>query len=69
MTNAQKEELFERTTIYKAVFRLSAPTIISSLVMIVYNLADTYYVGLLNSSVQNIVVQLSRQKSKLFIMN
>lgn len=59
MTNAQKEELFERTTIYKAVFRLSAPTIISSLVMIVYNLADTYYVGLLNSSVQNASIALS----------
>ena len=32
---------------------MAAPTILSSLVMVIYNLADTYFVGMLNNPVQN----------------
>lgn len=38
---------------------LAVPTIISSLVMVIYNLADTYFVGILNDSVQNSAVTLA----------
>lgn len=38
---------------------LSVPTIISSLVMVIYNLADTYFVGMLNNPVQNAAVTLA----------
>lgn len=54
-----KTELFERTPIPKAVMTLAVPTIISSLVMVIYNLADTYFVGLLNDSIQNSAVTLA----------
>lgn len=54
-----KEDLFERTSIPKAVAQLSVPTIIGSLVMMLYNLADTYFVGMLDDPVQNAAVTLA----------
>jgi putative MATE family efflux protein len=38
-------ELFEKAPINKAVWKLALPTMISMIVMIVYNLADTYFIG------------------------
>lgn len=55
----QKTILFEQTPIPKAVFQLAVPTILSSLVMVIYNLADTYFVGMLNDPVQNAAVTLA----------
>ena len=46
--NGEKVYLFEQMPIPKAVLKLAIPTILSSLVMVLYNLADTYFVGLLN---------------------
>ena len=37
-----KTEIFESMPIPKAVLKLSLPAMLSSLVMIVYNLADTF---------------------------
>lgn len=56
---AQKTVLFEQTPVPKAILVLSIPTVISSLVMVIYNLADTYFVGMLNDSVQNAAVTLA----------
>lgn len=55
----QKQELFEKMPASKAVMTLAIPTIISSLVMVIYNLADTYFVGMLNNPVQNAAVTLA----------
>ena len=57
--SADKTEIFERLPIPKAVAVLCIPTIISSLVMVLYNLADTYFVGMLNDPVQNAAVTLA----------
>ena len=54
-----KIELFEHTPIPKAVAQLSIPMIIGSLVSILYNLADTYFVGMLNDPIQNAGVTLA----------
>lgn len=51
--------LFEETPIPKAVATLAVPTILSSLVMVLYNLADTYFVGMLGDPVQNAAVTLA----------
>lgn len=56
---AKKTTLFEQTPIPKAILVLSVPTVISSLVMVIYNLADTYFVSMLNDSVQNAAVTLA----------
>lgn len=55
----KRTSLFESVPIPKAVVTLCVPTIISSLVMVLYNLADTYFVGILNDPVQNAAVTLA----------
>ena len=57
--NADKTELFESMSIPRAVITLAIPTIISSLVTMIYNLVDTYFVGLVNDPVQNAAVTLA----------
>lgn len=59
MENTEKTQLFENTPVPKAVMTLAIPTILSSLVMVIYNLADTYFVGMLNDPVQNAAVTLA----------
>lgn len=41
-------EVFETMPIAKALFTLAIPTIISQIVVVIYNLADTYFIGLTN---------------------
>lgn len=53
-----KEYLFERMPVPGAVVQLSLPIVISSLVTILYNLADTFFVGMLNNPVENAAVTL-----------
>ncbi|MCI8605888.1 MAG: MATE family efflux transporter [Hungatella sp.] len=43
----------------RAIAKLAIPTILSSLVMVIYNLADTYFVGMLGDPVQNAAVTLA----------
>lgn len=59
MEDNKKTELFERVPVPDAVMRLAVPTILSSLVMVLYNLADTYFVGMLDNPVENAAVALA----------
>ncbi|MDD7740999.1 MAG: MATE family efflux transporter [Fusicatenibacter sp.] len=59
MDDQQKIQLFEQTPIPKAVANLAIPTVMSSLVMVLYNLADTYFVGMCNDPIQNAAVTLA----------
>ncbi len=54
----EKTFLFESMPIPQAVAQLAIPVVITSLVSIVYNLADTFFVGMLNDPVQNAAVTL-----------
>ena len=56
MKNNNKTELFETTPVPKAIFTLAVPTVVSSLVMILYNLADTFFVGMLNDPIETAAV-------------
>lgn len=51
--------LFEKASIPKAMISLCIPTVISSLVMVIYSMADTYFVGMLNDPVQNAAVTIA----------
>lgn len=51
--------LFESKPIPQAVMELSIPMVVTSLVMVVYNLADTFFVGMLNDPIQNAAVTLA----------
>ncbi|MCC8105874.1 MAG: MATE family efflux transporter [Clostridiales bacterium] len=57
--DAQKAELFERMPVPRAVMKMAVPTVLSSLVMVIYNLADTYFVGMLNDPIENAAVTLA----------
>lgn len=59
MDNTKRTQLFENMSVPRAVMSLSVPTVLSSLVMVIYNLADTYFVGMLNDPVQNSAVTLA----------
>ena len=59
MMDNQKTVLFEQTPVPKAVMQLAVPTVLSSLVMVIYNLADTYFVGMMNDPIQNAAVTLA----------
>lgn len=59
MQSQDKTYLFEEAPIPSAVAKLAIPTIISSLVTVLYNLADTYFVGMLNDPIQNSAVTLA----------
>ncbi len=66
-------ELFEKTPVPKALLALAIPTIISQLITMVYNLADTVFIGLTNdpskiaaSSVAFVLVFMMNCLSNLF---
>ncbi len=59
MEDTQKIQLFEKLPIPKAVMTLAVPTVLSSLVTMIYNLADTYFVAMLDDPVQNAAVTLA----------
>ena len=45
--NTEKErELFEKTRVTAAVFRLAFPTVIGQIILVIYNMADTFFVGM-----------------------
>lgn len=58
-TEQEKIELFERTPVPRAVVKMAVPTVASSLVMVLYSLADTYFVGMLNDPVATAAVTLA----------
>ena len=59
MEDLKKARIFEDAPIPKVVMTMSIPTILSSLVMVLYNLADTYFVGMLDNPIQNSAVTLA----------
>jgi multidrug efflux pump len=59
MQQEEKTRVFETLSVPRAVAQLAVPTILSSLVMVLYNLADTFFVGLMNNPVQNAAVTLA----------
>lgn len=48
MTNQNKTYLFEKTPVFRAILSLAVPTVLSQLITVLYNMADTFFVGQLN---------------------
>lgn len=57
--DAKKIELFEKSSIPSAVAKLAIPSLMGCIVMILYNIADTYFVGLLESEIESAAVSLA----------
>ncbi|MBO7196519.1 MAG: MATE family efflux transporter [Clostridia bacterium] len=62
-----KRELFEKTPVPKALATLAMPTIISQLISMIYNLADTFFIGLSNNPSQTAASSVSF--TLLFMLN
>ena len=54
-----KTELFETAPIRRAVLSQIVPAIASQMITLIYNLADTYFVGLLNDPVETAAVTIA----------
>ena len=50
--NRQAENIFEKMPIFEAVLRLGVPTIAGQIILVIYNIADTYFIGLTNSDMK-----------------
>lgn len=61
----RNEELFKNAPVGKAVFQMAVPTVISSLVLVVYNMADTFFVGQTHDAYQVAAVSLT---NPVFVM-
>ena len=44
----EKTELFETMPVGKALLTMAIPTIVSQLITMIYNLADTFFIGMSN---------------------
>lgn len=53
------KELFERMPVAKALTKMAIPTIISQLITMIYNLADTYFIGRTNNAYMVAAASLS----------
>lgn len=53
------QDVFEKYTVKRAVFTLAAPTMLSMLVTVFYNMADTFFVGQTNDPNQVAAVSLA----------
>ncbi len=62
-----RKELFENAPVRKAVLTMAIPTIISMLVVVVYNMADTYFIGKTNDEMQVAAVSLATPVFMLFM--
>lgn len=62
-----KRELFEKMPVPKALATLAIPTIISQLITMIYNLADTFYIGMANDPSQTAASSLAF--TLVFMMN
>lgn len=59
MTAEERIEIFENLPVPQAVRRQIIPAVISQMIALVYQLADTYFVGLLNDPVQTAAVTVA----------
>ncbi len=59
MTDFNRKELFEKMPVHMAVIRQITPAVIAQMIALIYNLADTFYVGLLNDPRQTAAVTVS----------
>lgn len=55
----EKTELLEKAPVHKAVISMAGPTILSMIVIILYNMADTFFVGQTGNSLYVSAVSLA----------
>ena len=56
---AEKSELFETVPVGRAVVALALPTVIGQIITVIYNMADTYFIGQLGNPAEVAAVQVA----------
>ena len=59
MTDQERIQIFENMPAHQAVRRQIVPAVISQMIALIYNLADTFFVGLLNRPVETAAVTVA----------
>ena len=49
-THAAETQIFEHNSILTAVLKLAIPTVISQIILVIYNMADTYFISLTDNT-------------------
>lgn len=57
--NRRQEVLFKESTVWKSIFSMAIPAMVNILVMMLYNMADMFFIGQLGSSAQVAAVSIS----------
>lgn len=52
-------ELMETAPVKKAILKLAIPTVLSTIIQLIYNLTDTYFIGLLDDPIQLAAISLA----------
>lgn len=55
----QAEEIFGKGSVWKAIAKMSIPAVATMLVMIIYNMADMYFVGKTGEPAQIAAISLA----------
>ena len=58
-TKQKEKDIFENMPVRKAVLTLAVPTVISQLIVLIYNLADTWFIGQTEDPLQVAAVTVS----------
>ena len=59
MEQTKEKQIFERMPVPEAVFTLAVPTVISQLIVLIYNLADIWFIGKTGDTLQVAAVTVS----------
>ena len=60
-------DLFEKTSVPKAVALMAIPTIVTMLVVVIYNMADTFFIGQTGDAMQVAAVSLATPVFMVFM--
>ena len=55
----ERQEVFESKPVFMAIFRLAIPTMIGQVILVLYNMADTFFIGLTGSDAMLAAVTVS----------
>lgn len=63
----RNQKIFSEMPVKKAVFKMAVPSVISSLVLVIYNMADTFFVGQTHNAFQVAAVSLTNPVFVMFM--
>ena len=59
MNASDRTAIFETLPVHQAVYKQIIPAIVSQMIALIYNLADTYFVGILNDPHQTAAITIA----------